>query len=56
LRRIEEIERNFPGYASRIEGIAFIEENAVAFSDVNPDIYTVLHELGHVYFGKREFI
>ncbi|PMP95887.1 MAG: hypothetical protein C0169_05025 [Thermodesulfobacterium geofontis] len=54
LKKVEEIEKEFPGYASRTEGVAFIEDNTVAFRDENPDIYAVLHELGHVYFGKED--
>jgi len=56
LKKVEEIEKEFPGYTSMTKGIAFIGENTVAFRDKNPDIYTILHELGHVYFGKGDFI
>lgn len=41
-------------YASRTEGIAFIEEGFVSFRDEKPKIGTILHELGHIYFQEPD--
>ncbi|MEM4620858.1 MAG: hypothetical protein QW607_11680 [Desulfurococcaceae archaeon] len=41
-------------YASRTEGIAFIEEGFVSFRDENPKIGIILHELGHIYFQEPD--
>lgn len=41
-------------YASRTEGIAFIEEGFVSFRDEKPRVAIILHELGHVYFQEPD--
>ncbi|MEO0287949.1 MAG: hypothetical protein ABIM41_06560 [candidate division WOR-3 bacterium] len=41
-------------YASRTEGIAFIDQKIVSFRDVKPSIKIVLHELGHIYFKEPD--
>ena len=48
-RRIDETLRK-AGYASRTEGIAFIEEKKVSFRSKVPPFWVVLHELGHVHY------
>lgn len=41
-------------FASRTEGIAFIEEGLVSFRDEKPSLRVILHELGHVYFQEPD--
>jgi hypothetical protein len=41
-------------YASRTEGIAFINEGFVSFRDKKPSIGVILHEAGHIYFGETD--
>jgi hypothetical protein len=48
--------RNFPSYASRTEGVAFIEDNVVSFRSQNPPERVVVHEIGHCYFKEVDKI
>jgi hypothetical protein len=52
----EEYEEKLKGlkrYASRTEGVAFIETKEVSFRKKIPSLYVALHELGHIYFEAR---
>lgn len=42
------------GTVSRTEGVAWIERKEVSFRKKNPNLSTVLHELGHVYFEEND--
>lgn len=44
------------GYSSRTEGIAFVEKRQVSFRRARPEIWIVLHELGHVHFQEPDVI
>ena len=53
----EEYEREIgklPSYASRTEGVAFIEEKVVSFRSPNPEEHVVVHEIGHCYFREND--
>lgn len=50
------IDNVISGYASRTEGIAFIENKTVSFRKETPDFSVVLHELGHVYFQEPDVV
>jgi hypothetical protein len=55
----EEYEREIgklPSYASRTEGVAFIEEKTVSFRSPNPEEHVVVHEIGHCYFRENDRI
>jgi hypothetical protein len=43
-------------YASRTEGIAFINEGFVSFRDEKPSMGVILHELGHIHFKENDYI
>jgi hypothetical protein len=43
------------GSVSRTLGISFCSEGVVSFRDYNPDIATILHELGHIHFDANDY-
>lgn len=43
-------------YASRTEGIAFINERKVSFRSKKPKLFIALHELGHCYFEEPDSV
>ncbi len=53
----EEYEREvskLPAYASKTEGVAFMEDNVVSFRNPNPEEHVVVHEIGHCYFKEND--
>lgn len=48
------IQRELKGYASKVLGVAYIEERAVAFRNKVPTLSVLLHEAGHVYFQEND--
>lgn len=48
------IEKAVTGYASRTEGVAFIDEKKVSFRKPNPTPRVVFHELGHIHFREPD--
>ena len=41
-------------YASKVMGVAYIEDKAVAFRSKVPTLPVLLHEAGHVYFEEND--
>lgn len=50
-RELEKLPRES---SSRTEGISFIEEKKVSFRKERPELWVVIHELGHVFFRERD--
>lgn len=46
--------RSVRGFSRKVLGVAFIEENAVAFRDKIPPLNVAIHELGHIFFKKGD--
>lgn len=50
-KAVSELPRTF---ASRTEGISFIQAGFVSFRDKIPSIHVILHEAGHIYFKETD--
>ncbi|MEM5777606.1 MAG: hypothetical protein QXJ06_04135, partial [Candidatus Aenigmatarchaeota archaeon] len=52
----QQLNKVVKGFASKTVAISFIEEKQVSFRSAVPDLDTILHELGHVYFEVNDLI